>query len=313
MNNRKPTIFITGVTGFVGANIAAYFMERGYHVIGAARHKPDDARIEFRAISKLDRYTFWDEALKGADIVVHLAGRAHKMHETSEEKHLYYETNVEGTVNLAQNAIKAGVKKLIFISSIKAMLSDAHEEPLTESFVCKPAEPYGISKLKAEIELRKISETSGLPLVILRPPLIYGPGVKGNLASLIRLVRRIPVLPLGGISNRRSLLGVMNLASAIEAVIDSDSANGKTFLVSDGEEISTSELVKRLAVAYNPGCRIISLPAWIWKLGARVPGLAGKFLRLCGSLPVDSGLITREIGWKPPYTMSEQLKTGGLQ
>lgn len=309
MSNCKPTILMTGVTGFAGKSIAAYFLERGYKVIGASRQQPDDERIEFRPISKLDRYTFWDEALKGIDVVVHLAGRAHQMRETSDEQYLYYETNVEGTVNLATQAAKAGVKKFIYISSIKAMLGTAHEEPLTEGFVCNPTEPYGLSKYKAEIELHKIARTQGLPTVILRPPLIYGPDVKGNMASLIGLVRKMPFLPLGGLANRRSLLGVKNFASAIETVMNSDVANGKTYLLSDGEEISTSELVSRLASVFNPDCRIVALPAWVWKIALKLPLFGLKVAKLAGSLPVDSSLITRETGWKPPYTMIEQLSS----
>ncbi len=307
MMNQPQTILLTGVTGFVGKAIAPYFVERGYRVIGVGRRNPEITGIEFVSISKIDRFTFWKSFLSGIDTVIHLAGRAHQMKETQDEQHLYYETNVEGSVNLAKQAVEAGVKKFVFISSLKAMISDAHEEALKENFVCCPVEPYGLSKLKAEIELRKISGSSGMKLVILRPPLMYGPGVKGNFASLVRLVRRLPFLPLGGLTNRRSLLGVMNLASAIETVITSEITDGKTYLVSDGEEISTSDLVARLVKIYNTDCRIFSLPAWLWKLAGNLPLLAPKVARLTGSLPVDSSLLTRETGWKAPFSMIEQL------
>lgn len=298
---------ITGATGFAGSTVAPWMVEHGYRVIAAGRHSPEISGVEFSPISKIDSYTIWTGALAGVDVVIHLAGRAHQMNENTDDHQLYFETNLDGSVNLAQQAVKAGVKTFIFISSIKAMLSTSHDEPLSESFPCNPLEPYGMSKLKAEIELRKIAAAAGMKLVILRPPLIYGPGVKGNLASLIRLVRRLPFLPLGGLANRRSLLGVKNLASAIEAVMLSEAAAGKTYLVSDGEEISTSELVTRLANAYNPSCRIISLPGWFWKLTGRLPVLALKIAKLTGSLPVDSSLITSETGWKAPYSMAEQL------
>lgn len=179
--------------------MAPFLLECGYHVISAGRRSPAIDGLDFAPISKIDRYTHWEAVLADVEVVVHLAGRAHQMNESAEEQHLYYETNVEGTTNLAKQAASAGVKKFVFVSSIKAMLSSSHDEALTEEFHCNPLEPYGLSKLKAEIELGKISESTGMKLVILRPPLIYGPGVKGNLASLIRLVRRTPVLPLGGI------------------------------------------------------------------------------------------------------------------
>lgn len=307
MANSHPRVLITGVNGFVGQSVAPFLVERGYAVVGAGRSAFVAAGVEFVSIAKIDGFTDWSEALKNVDVVVHLAGRAHKMNETAEERHLYHETNVVGTLNLAKQALRAGVKKFVFISSIKAMLSDAHEEALTESFVCKPLEPYGLSKLEAEMELLKICQATGMKVVILRPPLIYGPGVKGNLASLIQLVRRLPILPLGGIRNRRSLLGVKNLASAIEAVIVGDGADGGVFLVSDGEDISTSELVQRFAEVYNPSCRIFALPAVLWRIMGALPFFAPRVARLTGSLPVDSSLFRQKTGWKAPFKMVEQL------
>ncbi len=307
MMNNSMTILMTGANGFVGRTAASWLVERGYRVVAAGRHAPESAGVEFSPISKINSYTHWGEAVAGADVVVHLAGRAHQMNEGADDYQLYFETNLDGSVNLAQQAVKAGVKTFVFISSISAMLSTSHDEPLNENFPCAPVHPYGLSKLKAEIELKKIAAASDMKLIILRPPLIYGPGVKGNLASLIRLVRRLPLLPLGGLTNRRSLLGVKNMASAIEAVILSEVAAGKTYLVSDGEDISTSELVARLANAYNPSCRLFSLPHWFWKLTGRMPGLGLRVAKLTGSLSVDSSLITREIGWKAPFSMVEQL------
>jgi nucleoside-diphosphate-sugar epimerase len=230
------------------------------------------------------------------------------MREKPDSYHLYFETNVEGAVNLARQAAKQGVKRFIFISSIKAMLSDACEVALTEKMLCNPLEPYGQSKLKAEIELKKVSEETGMELVILRPPMIYGPGVKGNFESLVRLVKNFGILPLGGLTNRRSLLAVDNLSSAIETAMLSEKTPGKTYLLSDGEEISTTELVSRIAEVFNPTFRIVSLPKWIWRVSSRLPILALKVARLEGSLPVDSSLFTAEAGWKPVISMREQLQ-----
>ncbi|MBU1107588.1 MAG: NAD-dependent epimerase/dehydratase family protein [Candidatus Riflebacteria bacterium] len=306
MSNQSK-ILMTGATGFAGSNLSTWFLDRGYHVVAPCRSQPVDERLEFYKISRIDRYTFWADYLKGVDAVVHLAGRAHQLHERSDSHYLYCETNVEGTVNLALQAASSGVRRFIFISSIKAMISDASEIALSEKTLCSPLEPYGLSKLKAEIELRKISAETGMQLVILRPPLIYGPGVKGNFASLQRLVQKLSILPLGGLTNRRSLLAVKNLASAVETALYSDKAVGQTYLLSDGEEVSTSELVARMAAVFNPACRIVSLPRWVWRLGSWLPMVAHKMARLNGSLPVDSGLFTRETGWRPVVGMQEQL------
>jgi nucleoside-diphosphate-sugar epimerase len=309
MENSHPRILLTGINGFVGHSVAPFFVERGYEVIGAGRREFKCDGVRFVPVSRIDRYTHWGAALNGVDVVVHLAGRAHRMKESPEEQHLYYETNVEGSVNLAEQAIKAGVKKFIFISSIKAMFSGACEEPLVESLPCRPHEPYGLSKLKAELELQKMTEKTAMKLVILRPPLIYGPGVKGNLASLIKIIRRMPVLPFGGIANRRSLLGVKNFASAMEVAIQSEAVNGKTYLIADGEEITTTELVRRLIGVFNPSARLIDIPGWIWRAGCAIPWLSEKIARLTGSLPVDATLFTRDTGWKAPFSMMEQLRS----
>lgn len=308
MGISHPKVLVTGATGFVGRSVMPFLLARGFSVVGAGRSPFQHEGAKYASIGNIDKFTDWKEALDGVNVVVHLAARAHQMKETPEELHLYNEINFEGTVNLAMQSVQAGVSKFVFISSIKAMISDAHEEPLTECLPCNPVEPYGISKLMAERELIKIADSTGIKIVILRPPLIYGPGVKGNMESLIGLVKRFPVLPLAGIDNRRSLLGVKNLASAIETAINSERADRKTFLVTDGEEISTSELVKRLASVFNPSCRLVRLPGWLWRLAEKIPLLAAKVVRVTGSLPVDSSFFTRETGWKAPYSMLEQLR-----
>ncbi len=308
MQTTKPTVLITGVTGFAGSAVAGWFLARGYRVIGASRRPPTDERIEFRPVSKIDRYTFWEDALKDVDVVLHLAARAHQMKETVAEQQLYYEVNVEGSENLARQSAAAGVRHFIFISSTKAMLGSSCNEVLSESCPCAPVDPYGISKLKAEMEIARVGSEKNMPYTILRPPLMYGPGVKGNMASLIRLVRFMPFLPLGGIENRRSLLGIKNMASAIETVIDNKAAYGRIFLLSDGEMLSTSELVKRLAKVYNPSCRIVDMPRGFWKFCMRLPWLSSRIDRLTGSLAVDSSLFASELNWKPPFAMQQQLQ-----
>jgi len=307
MKSSCKKILMTGTTGFAGRAVAAWFLERGFQILGPGRRAAEDSRIEFVPMSRLDRFTHWQEMLAGVDYVVHLAARAHQMSDGPEADNLYFEINTEATENLARQASAAGVRHFVFVSTSKAMISTSTDVPLVESMQCNPQEPYGISKYKAEIELARISSEAGMPFTVLRPPLMYGPGVKGNMATLIRLIKMLRWVPLGGINNRRSLLAVKNLASAVATVLENPAAFGKTYLVSDGEQISTSDLARRLIDVFHPSAKLISLPEFFWKSMARVPYLAARFDRLSGSLPLDSSLIESETGWKPPFTMVQQL------
>lgn len=307
MNSTCKKILITGTTGFAGRAVAAWFLERGFRVIGPGRRAAEDSRIEFVQMAKLDRFTHWQEMLAGVDFVIHLAARAHQMGDGPEADRLYFEINTEATENLARQAAAAGVRHFVFISTTKAMITTSTDFPLVESMQCNPQDPYGISKYKAELELARISSETGMPFTVLRPPLMYGPGVKGNMATLIRLIKALRWIPLGGISNRRSLLAVNNLASAVANVVDNSVAFGKTYLVSDGEQISTSDLARRLIDVFHPSAKLLSLPGFFWKTMARLPYLAPRFDRLSGSLALDSSLIETETGWKPPFTMIQQL------
>lgn len=308
MEQSKPRLLITGTTGFAGSSVSSWFLDRGYEVVAPSRRPPADSRLKFCQITALDGSTRWLKILHNVDVVIHLAARAHQVNDGAAAESLYYQTNVDATENLARQALEVNVKRFIFISSTKAMLGSSSTTELNEQMPARPADPYGISKYKAEMALGQLAAEQGLALTILRPPLMYGPAVKGNMASLIKLVQKLPWLPLGGIANRRSLLGIMNLASAIEAVINNPRALGKTYLVSDGEQISTSELTRRLASVFNPGCRIAQMPAWFWRFMTRLPLVAAKIDRLTGCLAVNSSLIERELSWKPPFSMEQQLK-----
>lgn len=308
MNSQAKTVLITGVTGFSGRYLADFLLRQGYRVIGACRKMPSDSRIEFFQISNLDGYTHWEPALQQVGAVIHLAARVHQMRDRPENEHLYFSTNVDATISLAQQAAAVGVGKFIYASSVKAMGEGGDGLIYDEKTVCRPEDAHGRSKFKAEVELEKISVKSGLPVVILRPPLMYGPGVKGNMAGLIRLVRRLPFLPLAGIENRRSFLGVGNFAAAVQAVLESERVDSGTYLLSDGESISTSELVNRMIEVFSPGCRNIALPQWFWKIMRRVPLAKARVERLTGSLAVDSSAFCRDLGWVPPFTMQKQFE-----
>jgi len=308
MKQTPATVLITGVTGFAGSYLADYLLDRGWHVIGAARQRPQNEKIEHFPISNLDAHTDWTAALKKADFVVHLAGRVHQMRDKPENTHLYFETNVDATINLANQAAAAGVGKFVFASSVKAMGEGGENLIYDENTICQPEDAHGRSKFKAEIELVKIAGQKGLPVVILRPPLMYGPNVKGNMASLIKLVRKMPMLPLGGLNNRRSFLGLKNFSSAVLAVLESERVNAGTYMLSDGEAISTSELIDRMIEVFAPGCRNITLPKAFWQLLGKMPLLAARVRRLSGSLAVDSSAFARELNWQPPATMLEQFR-----
>jgi len=303
----QRTVLITGVTGFAGSYLADYLLNRGYRVIGATRSPLNDSRIEEYRISSLDRYTEWGPALSKADFVVHLAGRAHKMKDKPENQHLYFEINVDATVNLAQQAAAARVGKFVFASSVKAMGEGGAGVIYSEESGCFPEDAYGRSKLKAEMELQKISAENQMSAVILRPPLMYGPGVKGNMDSLIRLIKRLPVVPLGGLHNRRSFLALHNFSSAVEATLVSSEINRGVYLLSDGEAISTSELVNRMIKVFSPGCRNLELSEKFWRKMSILPFAGSKLKRLTGSLEVDSRAFCRELGWQPPVSMMEQF------
>ncbi|GAB4284754.1 MAG: SDR family oxidoreductase [Candidatus Rifleibacteriota bacterium] len=308
MKQTPATVLITGVTGFAGRYLAGYLLDQGWHVIGASRRRPSNERIEYFPISNLDAYTDWEPALSKSDFVVHLAGRVHQMRDKPENTHLYFENNVDAAINLANQAVEAGITKFVFASSVKAMGEGGDSLIYNENTVCRPEDAYGRSKLKAEIELEKISRQKGLPVVILRLPLMYGPKVKGNMATLVRLVKKLPVLPLGGLKNRRSFLGLRNFSSAVRTVLESERVNTGTYMLSDGEAISTSELIDRMIDVFAAGCRNIALPRVFWKIIEKIPFAAPRVRRLSGSLAVDSSAFEREFNWRPPATMQEQFR-----
>jgi nucleoside-diphosphate-sugar epimerase len=215
---------------------------------------------------------------------------------------LYRATNRDGSRRLAEAAAAAGVKRFVFMSSIKAVAEETFGAPLTEQSPPAPEDAYGISKWEAEQALAEIAARTGLELVILRPPLVYGPDVRGNLLTLLKACARGWPLPVGGIDNRRSLISTANLASAVKASAFDVRATGKTFFVSDGEDISTPELVRRLAHAMGREPRLISIPSPLLFLAKRLPGIGPKVRRLTGSLRIDSQAIRERLDWRPPLS-----------
>ncbi len=301
------TVLVTGANGFVGRALCAALAAAGHSVRMAVRAAQPDLPGAV-AVGDIGPATDWRAALDGMGTVVHLAARTHVLHETAIDPLAEYRRiNVGGTERMARSAAAMGVRRLVFLSSVKVNGESTMARPFTESDAPHPEDAYGISKLEAEQALSRIAAETSLEVVVLRPPLVYGPGVKGNFLRLMRLVARGVPLPLGAIRNRRSLVYVGNLADAIVKAVEAPRAAGATYLVADGEHVSTPELVRGLARALDVKPRLLSLPLAALGLGATLAGKRAEFARLTGSLQVDSSRILREIDWQPRYSLTQGL------
>lgn len=248
--------------------------------------------------------------MQGVDALVHCAARVHVMQDDAADPlDAYRLVNVEGTLNLARQAATAGVQRFVFVSSIKvngeASLSG---QPFTTDDVPTPLDPYGVSKLEAEQGLRELEAQTGMDVVIVRPTLVYGPGVKANFASMMLWVERGVPLPMGAIHNARSMVALDNLVDLLVTCLKHPAAAGQTFLVSDGEDVSTTELLRRTAQAMGKKALLLPVPAFLLELGAAMLGKRAVAQRLCGSLQVDIEKTRRLLGWKPPLTLNQGLK-----
>jgi nucleoside-diphosphate-sugar epimerase len=307
-----PLALTTGATGFIGSALCRALVQRGYRVRAAVRDadraaRSGDSSLEWIGIGDIGPATDWQSACADVECVVHLAARAHVLNETGGDAlSEYRRVNVEGTRRLARAAGRAGVGRFVFVSSIKVNGESTPERPFTENDPPRPGDAYGISKWEAEQVLSEIAAEFRMPTVILRPPLVYGPGVKGNLLELMKAVARGTPLPLASIRNRRSLLFVGNLVDAIIAAIESPAASGKTYLVGD-EEVSTPDLVRALAAALRVPARLFPCPPALLKGAAFVLGKSAAAERLVGSLQIDSSRIRHELGWLPRTSFADGL------
>jgi nucleoside-diphosphate-sugar epimerase len=308
------TTLITGSSGFVGAATRQRLATAGFTVRGIVRtlntNTPPINGITYHEIGTITPTTDWTIALEGIDTIVHLANRAHVMQEhASNPLAEYRNVNVTGSVNLAQQAAKAGVRRFIFVSSIKVNGEATQEQPFCETSMPNPQDPYGVSKWEAEQALQQIATETSLELVILRPPLMYGAGVKANFLRLMQAIDRGIPLPLGAIThNRRSMLYVGNLADAIATCITHPQAAGQTFLVSDGEDVSTTALIHHLAQALGKPTRLIPIPQQFIQLAGSLTGKNAAVSRLIGSLCIDSSKIRHVLDWSPPFTLENGLQ-----
>ncbi len=303
-------ILITGATGFVGRALVPALLARGHRVISAVRpnHESTRAGTEARLIGDIGPDTDWRDALADVDAVVHLAARVHVMRETGlNQEALYRRTNTEGTRRLAMEAAAAGVKRLVFLSTVKVNGEQTPCDPFTETDRPRPAGPYARSKWAAEEALAEVAATTGIETVVLRPPLVYGEGVGGNFLSLLKLCRSAPPLPFRALGNARSLIYLGNLVDAVACALEHPAAAGKTFLVRDGEDLSTPALIRRTAAALGRPARLFPLPIYFVRFLARITGKSASMERLLQSLRVDDGKIRRELGWTPPFTVLQGL------
>lgn len=295
-------ILVTGATGFVGRTLVPLLLARGHHVRAAVRRS--DASVpgaEIVAVGDIGPGTDWTLALDGVDAVAHLAARVHVMRDTAADPlAAFRHTNTAGTRRLAEACAEQGVRRFVHLSSIKAVVDESRAEPVTDDTPADPHSPYGVSKREAEQALEALHRRGVLDPVILRPPLVYGPGVAGNLRTLLRLcARRVP-LPLAWVDNRRSLIGVGNLADAVAACLVHPAAAGHTFLVSDGTPLSTPDLVRHLCAGLGVPPRLLPVPPALLGLAAAALGRRDAWDRVGGSLVLDDAAIRGALGWRPP-------------
>ena len=304
---------VTGANGFIGRAVwLCLHATRGVQVVGSVRRssvRPDTAATDI-AVGELCAETDWSKALNGVAAVIHTAARVHVMNDSSTAPLVEFRrVNVQGTLNLARQAATAGVRRFVFISSIKVNGEvTAWGFPFSADDVPAPLDPYGVSKMEAEQGLREIAAETGMEVVIIRPPLVYGPGVKANFAALMRAVQRGWPLPLGAVHNQRSLVALDNLVDFIVTCIAHPQAANQTFLVSDGQDLSTTELVRGMAQAAGVSARLLPVPVWTLLAAATLLGKGDAVQRLCGNLQVDISKARSLLGWVPPVSVDEALR-----
>lgn len=299
-------VLVTGATGLVGAAVCDALARAGYRVRRALRSAGVIGRDDV-VVGDIHGGTDWSEALRDVHSIVHLAARTHVMKRTPQDEAEYHRVNVDGTRRLAEQAIAARVRRFVFLSSVKVNGEATYGRPFRETDTPCPEDPYGRTKRDAEDLLMRRGREQPIEIVVLRSPLVYGAGVKGNFERLMRAVAAGVPLPLGAVQNRRSLIYVGNLADAIVAAIEKPQAPGRTYLVSDGEDMSTPELVRAVARALHAKPRLVTCPLALLKFAAMCMGKSAELARLTDSLCIDSTRIRNELGWTPPYSVTEGL------
>ena len=311
---------VTGASGFIGSALCVFLRAQSHAVRAAVRSVGSMSSadgLDVIAVGEVGMQTDWSVALAGVDCVIHCAARAHVMHEVEENALAAYRAvNVGGTRRLAEQAAALGVRRVVFLSSIKANGESTDALPLPFGApgdkggvdVPAPEDPYGVSKWEAEQALWAVSAQMGLEVVVVRPPLVYGPGVKGNLLRLLRWVASGVPLPMGAVHNQRSLLGLSNLVDLLLRCAVHPAAAGQTFLASDGQDLSTRQLIRLMAEGMNRPARLLPVPVALLQVGGSLIDERAKVDRLVGSLQVDSGRARVQLGWTPPVSVEEGVR-----
>jgi len=305
-------VMVTGGSGFVGRALLARLHQEGYGLIAPSRAPLAQAPVGVinPLVGGLAADVDWRASLEGAAVVIHSAARVHVMNDTAADPLVEFrKANVDGTLSLARQAAAAGVRRFIFISSIKVNGEGTElGHPYRADDTPDPQDPYGISKMEAEQGLRALASETAMEVVIIRPVLVYGPGVKANFRSMMSWLRKGIPLPLGATGNKRSLVAVDNLVDLIAICIDHPAAANQTFLVSDGEDLSTTQLLQRMGKALGRPARLLPVPASLLQAGAAMLGRRAIAQRLCGSLQVDIGKTRELLGWAPPVSVDDALR-----
>jgi nucleoside-diphosphate-sugar epimerase len=307
MPNNTASVLVTGANGFIGKALCAELLRFGHSVRAVTRSAENTQAI---AVGEINAETDWMGVLSDIKVVIHLAARVHIMNDNSDDRlDKLRKVNVDGTLNLARQAVEAGVQRFIFISSIKVNGEGTLlNQPYRADDLPAPIDAYGVSKREAEDRLRQLAEQTGMDVVIIRPPLVYGPGVKANFYNMMRWLEKGVPLPFGAVHNKRSFVALDNLVDLIMTCITHPTAANQIFLAADGEDLSTTDLLHRLGKALGQPVRLLPLPVWVLKTIAILLGKPDMAQRLCTSLQVDMSKTADLLGWKPPVSVDEALQ-----
>lgn len=310
--SKGSIVLVTGAAGFVGSALLMRMLAEGLSPRAVTRRLelPFPVGVQTTLGGELGSNFDWRPAMEGCNAVIHAAARVHVMHENEPNPlDSFRLVNVAGTERLARAAVDAGVKRFIYISSIKVNGEGAGRNPtFTEADAPAPQDPYGVSKWEAEQALHRIAKNTDLEIIIVRPPLVYGPGVGGNFIRLLGWVTRGAPLPLAAVRNRRSLVYVGNLVDALITCVTHANAKGNTYLISDGDDVSTAELIRRIAAAVGKQPRLFPMPEAALRMLGKLTGKSAEVSRLVDSLVVNSSKIRTELGWQPPYSLDDGLR-----
>lgn len=305
-------VLISGANSFIGNALCKAMLRKGWQLRGTIRSEnlmhnlPNGVNPVF--IGSIGSNTEWGRATSNVDVVVHLAALVHKIRNDYKDPLVEYRyVNVNGTKYLARAAAANNIKRFVYLSTVKVN-GEGRATPYNEKDNPEPMDPYGISKWEAEQVLHEIADMTGLEVVVLRPPLVYGSGVKANFLRLLEMVERGIPLPLANVNNRRSLIYLENLLDAIVTCINHPRAAGNTYLVSDGEDVSTPDLIRRMGSALGRPVRLFPFPTFMLKIAGCISGKSVAIDRLISSLTVDSSKIRRELNWQAPFSMAQGLR-----